>query len=507
VASTLGWDVVFAVRGSAVNRKLATATGVPATFSGPYTTPSESGTITGTFGPWQIEPGAGSPIGLVLPMSSLAITSSAGTRTLTVLTAHATLSLLGSVAGATRTITTDPSQPVTVLSITGTIGVMDEAILKVVMKTWLAANLDKVDALFAALEFDGQVATIANLAWLQPTSFEYAITPGGTDFTFGVLGQTEGRSTAGLPVSVDGSLIRSGEDAALAITSERFLTKILQPSATRLFPAATIDSFAVVKLGTTLWNVMDLTFQPLTMGTTTVTDATIAAHGVTMEIAGEELVMTFDSASWSYSAGVTAYLKVASTHTLGLDSHRIVTLATKSMQPSGSISQSAGVLAATLVAAFVADLLSAAVGAVIGARMEDSAEREVEMRPTQTGADLPPQPVGPRGLGDLDAPANAAQAAGDLALGDEPAPAGFFARNAVKLRGGIIGAVAGLAVAGPVGAAGEILEAIADGNINKVPTIDDWARTAISSMNFGVGDFTPVSAGFADGFRVGGTVR
>jgi hypothetical protein len=61
---------------------------------------------------------------------------------------------------------------------------------------------------------------------------------------------------------------------------------------------------------------------------------------------------------------------------------------------------------------------------------------------------------------------------------------GFFSRNALKIKAGLIGSVPGAIVGGVVAAVPLILKAIAEGRTQDIPTLDTFATTAVAPVSW-----------------------
>lgn len=265
-ATTLGWDTVFAIRTSDANAVIRAERSSPPGFS--QNAPDGSGSVTASFGDWQISGGDGVDIHLDLPITSGSVTV-LGKKT--------------DISGAVATIevqfdylppppqsgtSATPSHHDLVPKLTPAPGVKVVSVLKValagakrdlltsgmvrlLLELWLNTNLKTFQHTFSVVELNRKLAK-EDYPWMAPTTTAYAYKNGGTPETscLAILCLTEGRDRSGLAAQVSDRAIPAGSRAGFLISDRRFLENMVLPALPSVFPGSAATDFDMSGDGT-----------------------------------------------------------------------------------------------------------------------------------------------------------------------------------------------------------------------------------------------------------------
>lgn len=321
VASTGGWDTVFASHIADVNAAIIKAGTSPTSFSA---TDKEDGlSAVGTFGPWQIVPGGdGELIWLRIPFKDTVVTTAEGPQPplngaavvevrLDFLhqdmalapdarkTFELRLRTQGEAIAQVQQMGYDGAQPVFLIGIA----------LREMLEQWLNDNLVDFDHVFATVDLN-RTADVGAFQWLQATDVAYAyadLTTKG-DGALGVLCMTEGRAATGLVAQLSPNCIPAGQRAGFLIAKNRLLKKLLLPCMPHMFAGASPTDFALSPSGESIINVTeDVAFTVTEDGK----DYTANIISFTLDIEGEELRMAATTRT-TISAGIHAFCETQS---------------------------------------------------------------------------------------------------------------------------------------------------------------------------------------------------
>jgi len=518
--STNDWDTVFGITFAAANQAIVAQGSSPASFEGDYTDPVSGNSYpgSGNFGAWQLTAGgSGANVNLLLPITGGGFNGSSYSGSATV---QVRLNFLPQPAGAagqnllTQTTTANPvAEPVAVVQ-----GVtINEAALQryvpcvqAILDTWLNAHLQDFTHVFSSVDL-GAVATAKSFQWLKPTFVSYAVTdpvPGAphvvADSVLGVLAMTDGRTNPNLAHQISPATIPANCNAGFLIAPERFLTQMLMPGVYLMFAGASADDFDLSDDGDTIINTSPLNFPQLQLEDgTIIDDAVVSAGNFTLTVRSRTLQLSFQGISFTWKTGYTVSLDYQGLATLSAGADGLLTMATNDPTVSFSVAQTTGaqvetalqeaawgVGAAVVGACFTAaasvavSTIRAGVTRLVSAAVTTGSEVEIEMtQATLATADLgfavTPQVFTPTATeGAVTGAENvAAQVTATLAGESYVAKlAGLFRANWVTILGLTISAGAGAVLSRMP----DILEQLAEGNLEQVPTLDDFANEAIS---------------------------
>ena len=217
-ADTSGWDAVFAIPYSDVNKSIAKAFAdtarypdLPRTFHFQDSPTSQDNTVDGTFEPWQLKiGGAGQNLHMSLPIK----TGKVRIMGKDVPIDNHTISIevqakFSPKEGATATKGTnelvlatsgDESADVSLLDVVPEIeDVTVRSVTKELLREWLKANVKDFSYVFATVDLAEDIAeAVEALQWLAPTAKNYGVTEPAQGATldnsiFAVMTMTEGR--------------------------------------------------------------------------------------------------------------------------------------------------------------------------------------------------------------------------------------------------------------------------------------------------------------------------
>jgi hypothetical protein len=269
VASTLGWDTVFAVHIADLNEVIAARRASPDGFAA---TDAEDGiSVTGKFGTWQIAPGgSGGLLWMKVPFHDTVVTMAgkaqppkSGTATIELRLRFLDQDAGAAALGAPRTLkltvqtqaASSDERAVTILDPPGIVydgempRFMEQTALETLLDIWMNSHLDEFQHVFATVDINA-VAAHDGFQWLQPTHVDYAYCDlGPNDGLLAVLCMTEGRPPSGLAQQVTAAAIPAGQRAGFLISKQRLLEKLIKPVMPRVFHASRDEDYDVSESG------------------------------------------------------------------------------------------------------------------------------------------------------------------------------------------------------------------------------------------------------------------
>jgi hypothetical protein len=274
VATTFGWDTVFAIRMRDVNAAIRKAMPppYPAIFSQPFRS-NTLGTIPfrGAFGTWQMcAGGSGELVRFAVPLTSVEFdapdeSGKLGTTALgparavievrlsflphdepTAAPASGSLHKLV-VAASSR----DPGQaPVTLIALDFEGDPGDETVAaaaRTALTEWCAGNLDAFTHVFSLVNLDRK-ADQGQFEWLLPTftSYAFASNPRSPDDSvLAILCMTQNRSAEGLIAEVSEYAIPHSARSGFLFSRTRFLEEVVLPTMPHLFRGTKPEHFTL----------------------------------------------------------------------------------------------------------------------------------------------------------------------------------------------------------------------------------------------------------------------
>jgi hypothetical protein len=271
LASTLGWDTVFALHIADLNATIAQARPFPDAFT--EDDAADGISASGRFTAWEVAPGGAGPllrmcIGVEdailrmheteLPPRALKAEIELRLTFLEQETDPAPAGQDGTTPadGARRLhLVADPNPAdggapaVCVLDVVATDGTdldfLVHTAFKMLLERWLNSHVATFLHVFAAVDLNTAAAR-DGFAWLKPTHVDYAyVDLSHGDGALAVLCMMEGRSSDGLGTQVVPHVIPEGQRASFLISGERALEKVFLGVAKQLFPGTQDGDFTV----------------------------------------------------------------------------------------------------------------------------------------------------------------------------------------------------------------------------------------------------------------------
>jgi hypothetical protein len=326
IASTYGWDTVFALHIRDVNRAIANAGSSPKSFTADDDVDNVH--VKGTFGDWQLTTGGdGDLVRFAIPITSMTLQvpmSADYTGTATAIveirlkylprTADGDAPFSGTLHDLkVRTDAISNAFPAaSVVMVTygqTTPGFMGMAALPALLAAWLNANLGDFDHVFATVNLN-RTADKGDFQWLQPTMTSYAYSDMGTpdNGVLGVLCMTGNRSPDGLVQQLSSKVVPDGGMAGFLISKERLLSQLILPTMPQVFAGSSVSNFAVATDGQSISSTSDSVAFTVTTtnddGTQTSTPSNL--QSLTITVAATELQMNVLTES-DVSPGIKAY--------------------------------------------------------------------------------------------------------------------------------------------------------------------------------------------------------
>ncbi len=330
--STGGWDTVFAIRISDVNRAIAANKVSPTTWRARVEASDFGPQIdaTGTFGTWSVATGGGSGTDLRMHLPFTAtLTVNGKDHVVKGGVAYVLVHLIylpdpgtrgpGPKDLVVRTTDQGPDSPaVDVSSVTYTSPAWDKNLdgaLEEVLKAWCNDNIAEFKHVFATVDI-GKIDGEGDFSWLTPTYTAYAYADGPTpdDALLGVLCMTDGRDVAGKVEGLESGALPEGARAGLSISAERFLKKMALPGIQSHFPNASPNTFQVTNHNTQIEAVETVKLDPVRVG---LVDYHPEMTTFQVTVSGTELEI-YAYVRTNISPGIDAYAEITHYATLKL---------------------------------------------------------------------------------------------------------------------------------------------------------------------------------------------
>lgn len=384
VIDTFGWHTVAAVSYSEINRAIAASGSAPQSFSAT----SADGTVSASnvgFGAWTIAlGGSGGDISMEIAVAGGSITGPFGESG-----ANATLPLTATTfplvvkaqyvsRGSSSVVDLMlDHQAVIVGAYSGnapTASALANAALRGLLQQWLSANLRDFAMVFASVDLDAKYVN-AGLSWLQPSFRGYAVSepPVGATMdncVFAVLCLIDGElPPSNISYAVSPYAIPNGNKAAFLLSGEKFLEHMMLGALPVMFdnvPAGgSNDYFKIADSGAQITNTKAVSFKSLKLENGNTVSPTVDPLNFTIELDGNDLIMSVADMSFGYSSGVTAHLNYVCHSTVSLDSEKKLSLTVETQSGGGSMEVSKGLEIAEFVTGGIA-LLAGLLGGIGG---------------------------------------------------------------------------------------------------------------------------------------------
>lgn len=513
-AVTNNWDTVSAIKFKAVNEAIVNQKSSPKSFSGIFSSPfSGDFNVTGDFGDWQLSGGSGNLVHMKLPFTHSKFTPKSGGAAKTPGAGYGIIEInLTYIPQPCDTnkqdLQVDAKKAVQSVAVTMSDSSQKNfaSYIGHVLTEWLSSNLQDFNHVFAVANLGEQESSPA-FTWLKPTKVGYAVeapvNASVDDFVFGVLAMTQNRAGTDLTYQVSPNALPSGYNGGFLINFVRFMNEIFLPGVVPIFDSASTSDFTVTSDGTQVTNNKDLTFADFEIPTNksgsetrTVSDATIDKGKFTLTAFDTYLELQFNDLTFTFEEGYIAHLTYTGYQEIGVTSSNHF----KFSQPAGkppvlnvTITETTGEKWKELIDSIVIGVVFAVVGAMIGGALGPAAEEAGEAGET-AATDAAEDAAGSSMDFDVTAPEDSEvnnlddvesesenEAADSI---EEPSRAqkfkGFFRRNWSKILGMAIGGAVGAVVS----KIPDILRNLAEDDLDKVPTLNEFAEEAVAPVVF-----------------------
>ena len=317
-ASTYGWDTVFAIRATDVNKQLAKPGVCPPQFA-----QNKDGIgLSGNFAAWQIcLGGGGTNLHMAIPISVGALVYQGQTAVLdgAVATVEIKLNYLPAppATGTTRKlqkliVATVPlgqsDVVVSVLNMTlpSSAGNMVKYLAMGALTDWFNAHLAEFAYIFNLVDLNAVIDKDA-YQWLSPTSVGYAYVDAATldDSVFGSLCMVQGRSDDNLVPQISQVAVPAACRAGFTIAPSAFLQNMVGPALALAFPGSKASDFGLAADRESLVNLQEVNTKTVTNGGITYQPV---VQTLNLAVNGSELVLTTLTRT-QISPGIVLYVQ------------------------------------------------------------------------------------------------------------------------------------------------------------------------------------------------------
>jgi hypothetical protein len=441
---TNGWDTIYAVPFSEVNRAILNKSTSPTSFSESETSNMVSTSFSGTFSHWELNKGGdGRLVMLKLPMPTAAFSTGQNTQNFT--NGYAIIQAnLAWVADANNPyyqnlILNNNATTVQVIDIVfDGLTPASKGVMIQFLHNWLVKNNSSFTNVFASININ-VAADTASFAWLKPTSYSYAVKDvDDTNSVFAILCMTENRVAPG-STQVPVNALSATANSALLISPERVIAKMFYPNINGMFKNAALSSFEIGNTDLYIVNKEDLTFVDQSMPNGSSKTLSIKSDNFRLEIQDSRVIMTLNKVGFNYSSGVGVNFNHVSVATFDIKADGKFNLVIKSSNTDIGVETSTGVLVGEIVGGIAAAVVGAIIGGILGGALaggeEAAANVAVELAENGVAEGIEMQAQGGAQV--------AADVVAEVAANAPARFATFFAQNWTKLFGGFVGIVIG----------------------------------------------------------------
>ncbi len=326
---TYGWHTVAAITYADVNKAIAASGKVPASFSA--TAPDSSTSANNvTFGVWSLAfGGSGADISMQIGVTGGSITGPFGVGgdraslpiSATTFPILVKANYVPHVDDSTvLNLVLDHRQPVSVGAYSGaapTTNSLANAALRGLLQQWLIENINEFNMVFASVDLDASYKS-EGLNWLAPSFRGYAVSEPPTAQTmdncvFAVLCLVDGAlAPTNISYAVSPYAIPAGANAAFLINGEKFLEHMMFAALPAMFdgvPAGQSAAyFDITNDGSQITNSKPLQLNKVQLDNGKIVSPNVDPLKFTVQLDGQELVMSISDMSFELSAGVSVHL-------------------------------------------------------------------------------------------------------------------------------------------------------------------------------------------------------
>ena len=516
--STHGWDTVYAVRFSDLNKTIISHKTSPTAFEQVINDPDEGEEyrVSGQFGDWQLTVGGdGKNVYLAVPiLKSTLVTNRTYDCSLITLTIEVNLAWVSSAPAATAGMgarhvlqlkdtaperaaagaTAHASDRVAIVGVdwgSNQLSELKHAAYRALLGNWLAEHVGAFRHVFSTLDLNQELSADAQaLQWLMPTGTPlYAVVDLDESLEksmFGVLCMTENRPAPGNH-QLDPFAIPDGANSGFLINAERVLDKMLLPGMPHLFIGnVSVQDFTLSPDGLSLQNAKRLQFADQRLPSSYLyplghtVQPFIDAGNFRLEMSGGKVNMTMDGVHFEFSPGITVSIVHTSSVRLTLNENRQFRMdLTGPANTSANISTALWVTLTEVTAGIIASVILSAAGGILGASVSGGGAvvRSGTIATVRTVITIVKDSVkgAVSNLG-----ARAFQAAASTLKGGAGEIGSLIYANWAKIVGTIIGGTIG----GSIGTISSIITLIAKDKASEIPTLDEFGTQAMSPIGW-----------------------
>lgn len=529
IASTNGWDTVYAIRYPDVNKGIIAQKSSPKSFTQSLKDPDMGDMkLIGNFSDWQLATGGdGKNVRLNLPVTNSTLNFMGQDHSYnSLVTATIEVNLLwlsedgqpdaddSSSHKSQLMVFTNEGNEASVRFIdpgTNTMSDTQKSFYRTLLESWLNANRGVFEHVFAFLDVNSQADKgKEGFQWLKPTDKLYSVVDVDDDATksiFGVLCMTGNRKSPEAH-EISPFAIPDKVNSGFLIAPERIISEILWPYIPLMFVDSSKDDFSLSDDNLQITNNKDLKFnkQVLDDGTTII-QPEIAAEKFTITLEATYVKMQFTDLHFPWSPGISVRVTHTSNSTFKMTSDRKLKMDVISSTTTGNIQTEEWVKILEIIGSIALSIIGSVGGGFIGGAVKggsavatgatEAALDAIEMTAVETGEQLTTNIA-------ADAGEEAATETTSLISRVSAAPgkfASFFARNWAKLLGGAIGG----GIGATIGMIPSIIGAVANNHEN-VPTLDEFGTQAMQPItwpNLSNEGLTLVSGSLNGSFQMG----
>lgn len=374
--TTFGWDTVFAVRPADLNAAIIAQNTTPPRFN-----QTEDGTtIDGTFGPWQVTTGGGDEkVNLNVPIPTGSLTYNGVNYPMDGSQAVITVQLqyLPQPQGNTQNLVVNQQQqdPVSIQSFTvpGSIDPLVKYIMQGLLGSWFNANLGAFTQVFNTVSLNN-LNQDGSYPYLTPTYTGYGYVdgldqngnPSLADSVFGVLCRT----TSGpqpLPSEVSPQAIPQGDRGAFLMAPWLYLRYGVIPVLPDMFVNSSEADFAYDPAAQNIYNVNQVQMQDVKIGGVNYTPY-IAPNSLSISITGTEIIINLTQVHVHITAGIDLYVDHTTWQTVYLQTQSngkqtLMYKQTRDPYTNHNVEVGKGVIIGSIIAGIIAGAIGALVGA------------------------------------------------------------------------------------------------------------------------------------------------
>lgn len=470
---TNGWDTVYAIRFSAVNKAIVAQKSSPANFTQSTTDPL-MGTVSvkGNFSDWQLTLGGGDQnvfMSIPIPTSELT-TSQHDLKYTSPITAKILLNLNflndqgqpdsgdTSKHKSYLKVNTKPNpgagmdKAVSVINIdpgSNPMGIEETGLFSGLLEAWLNANIGDFNHVFGILDMN-EVADQdkSGFQWLLPTEKQYAVVDvdGNLDNSvFAMMCMTGNRPAPDGAHQVSPFAIPDGANSGFLIAPERLVSEMLYPGIPYMFLNSSVGDFNITNANLSITNVNAVQFAQQTTDDGKTIQPSLAPNGFVLTVENTTVKMEILNLTYEWSPGISVKITHTSSSSLSMTTDRKFKMDFISGTNAGSVESAEWVDMVTLLANIVGAVLGAAVGGLF-APAEEAGTTAVEsgLEGSFDSLTVTAEASGPSDLTNM-TDEELDEAIGDMETGDPVGEAkqwfkSFFARNWCKMLGAMFGA-------------------------------------------------------------------